>query len=97
MKFNGGRQFGHSALMIFCRIRLLIWCNQLCRIEHVDLAMSLGFDSRRLYFESQGISIERPNTGISNLGCLFQSQVAIPLVHKLWIDAVFSTDFRHWK
>lgn len=40
MNFNGGRQFGQRALTILRRIGLLIWCNQLCRIEHADLARS---------------------------------------------------------
>ena len=49
MNFNGGRQFGHRALTILGRIGLLIWCNQLCRIEHADLAESLGVDSRGFF------------------------------------------------
>jgi hypothetical protein len=55
MKFNGGRQFGHRALMILRRIGLLIWCGQLRRIEHADLALSLGKESRG--FVSQTLSI----------------------------------------
>jgi len=55
MKFNGYRQFGHRALTILRRIGLLILCEQLCRIEHADLAESLGIDSRG--FLSQTLSI----------------------------------------
>ena len=33
MKFNGYRQFGHRALTILRRIGLLIWCNQICRVD----------------------------------------------------------------
>jgi hypothetical protein len=62
MKFNGRRQFGHRALTILRRIGLLIWCNQLCRIEHADLAESRGGDSRG--FLSQTLSIFSRNVGI---------------------------------
>jgi hypothetical protein len=55
MNFNGCRQFGQRALTILRRIGLLIWCNQLCRIEHADLAQSLGINSRG--FLSQTLSI----------------------------------------
>ena len=55
MNFNGYRQFGHRTLTILRRIGLLIWCNQLCRIEHADLAENIGTDSRS--FLSQTLSI----------------------------------------
>ena len=38
MKFNGCCQFGQRALTILRRIRLLIRCDQGCRVEHADLA-----------------------------------------------------------
>jgi len=55
MNFNGYRQFGHRTLTILRRIGLLIWCNQLCRIDHADLAENIGTDSRS--FLSQTLSI----------------------------------------
>ena len=57
MKFNGRREFGQRALTILRRIGHLIWCNQLCRTEHADLAQSIGIDSRG--FLSQTLSIFR--------------------------------------
>jgi hypothetical protein len=58
--------------MNFCRIGLLIWCNQLCRIEHPDLAESLGGDSRG--FLSQTLSMagrtssSREKAGLTSSG-----------------------------
>ena len=55
MKFHGCRQFGHRTITILRRIGLVIRCNQIRRIEHADLAESLGIDSRS--FLSQTLSI----------------------------------------